>query len=91
MRALLLAALAVSPAIAADLAYVQARDGSRIVLTDERGPCIGQALMAVWISPDQRTKVVGCYQVGGELVGVSFLDGDRADIPLQALKKPERL
>lgn len=90
MRALV-ALLATSVASAAPLAVVTGPDGSSVTLYDDAGPCINGAKLAVWVSPDAQKRVPGCYVAGNGAVFVSFLDGDRADIPVQALKKPTSL
>ena len=68
-----------------------APDGSSVMLTDETGPCVDGARLAVWVSPDAQRKVAGCYRVFPQGVAVSFLDGDRGDIPHGALKAPTGL
>ena len=75
-------------ASAETLAVAPGRDGSSIILTDEVGPCVDGARLAVWISPDAKSRIPGCYRVFAQGVAVSFFDGDRGDIPMQALKKP---
>lgn len=87
----LLASIVAFSATAETIAVATAPDGSSIVLTDERGPCVGDARLALWISADARVKVPGCYVAFPQVVMVSFLDGDRGDIPIQALKKPTGL
>jgi hypothetical protein len=90
MRALVLLAL-IAPVGAETLAVATGGDGSSIIFTDERGPCIGDARLAWYVSPDARSKVPGCYVLSPQGVAVSWLDGDRGDVPMQALKKPTSL
>ena len=88
-----------SPARAQDLgapfATVTAGDGASITLHLGSGPCVGDALAAIWRPPagDQRAPVLGCWVLasGGETVLVSFLDGDRGDIPVGRLVKARAL
>lgn len=90
MRALVLL-LAALPALAAPIYTAPLNDGSSIVLTDDAGPCVGQARLALWVSRDARTQVPGCYAPpapGAEAVFVLFLDGELAKVPLAALRKP---
>lgn len=91
MRYIALSLLIAASAQAAPIAVATSANGASIVLTDERGPCEGDARLAVWISPDARVRVAGCYVAAKDGVLVSFLDGDRADIPVQALRKPTSL
>lgn len=89
MRTIAAAALilASSIAAAAPLYTATATDGSRITLTDERGPCEGQALLAAWMSKDGQRQVRGCWTLVGEVVWVAFLDGDIARVPTAVLRK----
>lgn len=93
MRALiLLAAIAACAAMAEPVAVVTAQSGASITLTDERGPCVAEARLAIWRSPDGAARVDGCYLIVPPAgVIVSFLDGERADIPIASLKKPTNL
>ncbi len=67
--------------LGAPFATVTAGDGASITLHLGRGPCVGDAMAAIWRPPagDQRAPVLGCWVLssGGETVLVSFLDGDR--------------
>jgi hypothetical protein len=49
--------------------------------------------MAVWRSADAMREIPGCWLIvaGQGMVVVSFLDGERANIPVQMLKQPTRL
>lgn len=65
-----------------------ASDGSQVTLHAGRGPCSGDARAAVWSAPG-RERVLGCWVLaeGGRLVLVSYLDGDRGEIPPAQLVK----
>jgi hypothetical protein len=89
--ALALAALAAAPTVyAADVAEVKA-GGATITLTDEAGPCVKTARLARFTGPSEPVPVPGCWigwvdESGQPFVIVSFLDGERANIPAQALR-----
>jgi hypothetical protein len=92
MRAwILLACLICTSSNAAILAVTKASNGSAILVTDETGPCLGGAKLAVWSGADGKERIPGCWRVVGTTLVVSFLDGDRADVPIQALSKPTSL
>lgn len=93
MRALvaLVAFMATTVAFSAPLAVVDGPAGSSITLYEEAGPCVQGAKLAVWSSGDAKTRIQGCWVIGGGSVFVSFLDGDRSDIPVALLKKPTSL
>jgi len=80
------------PAHAAPFATATGPDRSTITLRTDKGPCLGDALLAVWQPEDASREVPGCWVVfvrgdGAEFVLVSFLDGERADIPRPLLVK----
>lgn len=92
MKAVLIAATFVAfNASAATLAVATSADGATIALTDEAGPCVGEARLAIWRSPDAKLRVPGCWKNLGPAIHVAFLDGDMAQIPIQELKKPTSL
>jgi hypothetical protein len=64
--------------------------GARVVLHGGPGPCVGEAKLAVWTRPGA-PPVLGCWIVAGVGVWVSFLDGERADIPAGRLVRVESL
>jgi len=83
--AALVASLAL-PAQAQVLAFAQSGDGASIVLHERSGPCMGKARLAEHITAaGQRTS--GCWLKTTEKVLISFLDGERDDIPLIHLKQ----
>lgn len=90
MRALVLLAL-VASVNAETLAEATLPDGASVSFTDEAGPCVGDARLAWYISANARNKVPGCYVMAPGFVAVSWLDGDRGNIPMAALKKPTSL
>ena len=68
------------------VAFAQSGDGSRIVLHDSSGPCMGQARLAEHITTNgQRTP--GCWLKTSEKVLISFFDGERGDVPISHLKR----
>lgn len=74
-------------------AQVTGPDRSIITLRTDKGPCLGDALLAVWQPEDASRTVPGCWVLfvrdddGAEFIMVSFLDGERADIPRPMLVK----
>jgi len=80
-----------SPARAQDIGrailVATSGDGASITLHDGRGLCVGEARAAVWASPDRTSTILGCWVAAqsSPYVLVSFLDGERADIPLARL------
>jgi hypothetical protein len=81
--------------LGAPFAAVTSGDGASITLHLGRGPCVGDAMAAIWRPPagDQRAPVLGCWVLAssGQTVLVSFLDGDRGDIPTRVLIKARAL
>lgn len=92
MRALFLTLLAVFglllPARAAVVGLTDAGQGARIEFHDGPGDlCKAPARMAVYT--DAAGKVTaGCWVLRAGGVRVNWLDGDRDEVPLQAIKKP---
>ncbi len=78
--------LAATAADARVFAVATSGDGARIELHDNVGPCFGQARLAEHIARNG-DKVPGCWLVADGAVKVSFLDGERGNIPLDHLKK----
>lgn len=72
------------------VAYAQSGDGARVLLYTKSGPCVGQARFAEHVSPDGE-KTPGCWVMTENIVLVSFLDGERGNIPVAHLKKAEML
>ena len=98
MRTMLAAALAATllaavplaqaePPLEKVLALAQSSDGARVLLYTHAGPCVGAARFAEHVSPDG-DKTPGCWLVNRGVVMVSFLDGERGDIPVAKLKRP---
>lgn len=60
-----------SYAHAATLAVATGRDGSSILFTDERGPCLGEARLAWYVSPVQGAGLLrsGPARSGGVVAG----------------------
>ena len=90
-NAALLLILLAAPAAAETIAVATSSAGASITLTTERGPCVGEARVAIWRSPDAQVSVPGCWVIAGKVVAVSFLDGDRGIIPLADFRKPASL
>jgi hypothetical protein len=67
-------------------AVASSSDGARVVLYGHEGPCLGNARLAEHIAPDGE-KTPGCWVVTATHVLVSFLDGDRGNIPLSMVKR----
>lgn len=74
------------PARAQVVAFAQSGDGARVILHDRSGPCVGDAKLAEHIAPDGR-RVAGCWLMSSDKVLISFLDGERGDIPVSHLKR----
>jgi hypothetical protein len=72
------------------VAFAQSGDGARVLLYTKAGPCVGQARFAEHIAPDGE-KTPGCWVMGEGMVLVSFLDGERGNIPVAQLKRAETL
>ena len=83
----LLTALATTAAQAEVVGYVQSPEG-RIDLHEDRGPCKAEAKRAEYVPIQGGEAVTGCWISKGKVVGVVFLDGDVAQIPVAALMKP---
>lgn len=63
-------------------------NGARIELHDEPGQCVGGAMRAEYIARDG-SRVPGCWtQRRPDLVGVVFMDGDVATVPIEAIRPP---
>lgn len=77
------------PALAAaePFATASSADGSTVTLHTDAGPCVNGALHAIWSSPDAKSTVPGCWVIRGGTVVVSWLDGDRGQIPADRLKR----
>lgn len=76
------------------VATATASDGSVITLHTGRGPCVGEARLAVWTAPPGKIisePVPGCWLLTSGVVTISFLDGERADIPARLLVKASSL
>lgn len=69
------------------LAVATSSDGASITLHAGTGICLGQARAAVWRPGhgSAAAPVPGCWLLVGEDVLVSFLDGERANIPVRVL------
>ena len=67
-------------------AVAQSGDGAKVLLYAKTGPCVGQARLAEHVTPGG-DKTPGCWVVTESHVLVSFLDGDRGNIPVGMLKK----
>lgn len=80
-----------TPARAAPFAAVTGSDGSTVTLRSDKGPCVGDAMLALWQSADATRSVPGCWVMGQHegqpVVLVSYLDGDRGLIPAARLVK----
>lgn len=74
------------PARAEVFAVAQSEDGARVLLYAKAGPCVGQARLAEHVAPDGE-KTPGCWVLTASHVLVSFLDGDRGNIPVGHLKR----
>jgi hypothetical protein len=78
---------AACPALADTVfAFAQSSDGARVLLYAKPGPCVGNARFAEYIAPDGG-KTPGCWLLTQNTVLVSFLDGERGDIPVAHLKR----
>jgi hypothetical protein len=88
MRSILLPLLIATSAQAAEpFAVATASTGATVTLHRDAGPCVNGALLAVWSSPDARETVPGCWVIRGATVSVSWLDGDRGNIPVADLRR----
>ena len=71
-------------------AIAQSSDGAKVLLYAKAGPCLGAARLAEHISAEGE-KTPGCWVLTPSHVLVSFLDGDRGNIPVAQLKRLEEL
>jgi len=67
-------------------AVAQSSDGARVLLYSDTGPCVGGARLAEHVAPGGE-KTPGCWVLYQTMVMVSFLDGERGDIPVAQLRK----
>jgi hypothetical protein len=82
-----LVGMAMAPSAQAQvLAFAKSGDGASIVLHEKPGPCIGRARYAEHITA-QGERTAGCWLKTSDKVLISFLDGERGDIPLVHLKQ----
>ncbi len=93
MRAVLALAALVAP-LAAFPATVwtlgPSPSGETVTFSDQKGPCVGDALVAVW-QKEGRAPVPACYRIEGGMVLIAFLDGDSVQLPAAMLKKTTSL
>jgi hypothetical protein len=90
MRAFLLLMLFCASANAEMLGKVEDQSAT-IELHSDKGICAGEARRALWVPKDTRTPVIGCWLFARDVFQVAFLDGDVAQIPMAAVKRPEKL
>lgn len=67
-------------------AIAQSSDGAKVLLYSKSGPCLGNARLAEHVSAEGE-KTPGCWVLAQSYVLVSFLDGDRGNIPVGQLKR----
>ena len=72
------------------IAVADSPDGARIELHDDAGICVGLAKLAEHIAKDGE-KVLGCWIAVQTTITVSFLDGERANIPMILLRRTTAL
>ena len=72
------------------VAFAQSVDVARVRLYTKAGPCVGQARYAEHVAPDGE-KTPGCWVMTEGVVLVSFLDGERGNIPVAQLRRAESL
>lgn len=90
LAAILLALSVPFSAVADDEEVKSARfpNGATIDLYPQVGPCVGGAKVAVWTSPDGKSKVPGCYAISEDQssVKVVWFDTDAHVIAYQFFK-----
>ena len=76
---------------AAVIAEVRERD-MVLQLTDETGPCVNRAKLAVF-RQGVDAPIKGCYRLNPAtmVVQVAFLDGDVVEVPVALFKRPENV
>ena len=67
--------------------FVQSPEG-RIDFYEDRGVCKAEAKRAEYVPLRGGEAVPGCWISKGSYVGIVFLDGDIAQVPVAALQKP---
>jgi hypothetical protein len=88
LRTLILCALSI-PAQAAIVGTVDSGEGSRMDFHDGPGElCKAPARMAVYTDA-KGEAVVGCWVLRAGAVRVNWLDGDRDNVPVGHIKRPE--
>jgi hypothetical protein len=92
MRAFLLLMLFCASANAEMLGKVEDHSAT-IELHSDKGICAGEARRAMWVPKDTRQSVIGCrlFSPEKQAFQIAFLDGDMAQIPMAAVKRPEKL
>jgi hypothetical protein len=78
--------VAAAPLRAEVFAFAKSSDGARVLLYDKAGPCVGGARLAEHINAEGE-KTPGCWVLLQATVMVSFLDGERGDIPVAYLMR----
>lgn len=81
---LVMAVLAASSVAQPNTLSATAPNGALVTLTQETGPCQAPAKLVHWKLKSE--AVDGCWKLEGELVKVSWLDGDSSVIPVQVFK-----
>ena len=87
----ILATFAAFPATAATIWTLgPSPSGETVTFSDQQGPCVAGAKVAVWVKPG-RDPVPACYRIEGGTIFLAFLDGDAAQLPAAMLKKATSL
>lgn len=86
MKALAFPILLLAETARAAVLAVATQGSVSVSITDEVGPCMGPARLAIY--SDGKQRVPGCWVTGDGMVIISWLDGDQGRIPQQAFQKP---
>jgi hypothetical protein len=77
---------AITPTAFAATMEVREPGGAVILISDERGPCVGDAMSAAYVSK-KGDRTPGCWVTDGRVVFIVFFDGETAKVPVQVFVK----
>lgn len=83
---LVMGVAAASNAVAQTTVQAKAPNGAVITLTQEKGPCVKDAFKAIWISPDKKETIPGCWTATDTVVSIVWFDTDTTNVPKAVFK-----
>lgn len=90
MRLACVVLMMATQAQAAIVGVVPFDSGAVLRLHDEPGVCVSGALRMEYVQPG-KPEIPGCWIMRGQMLGLVFLDGESATIPVMRVRKPESL